>query len=50
MDEAIVKTARETVGPDVELMVDAGGSDRYWPHGYKWALETAKMLERYHLV
>ena len=37
MDEAIVKTARETVGPDVELMVDAGGSDRYWPHGYKWA-------------
>ena len=46
MDEAIVKTARETVGPDVELMVDAGGSDRYWPHGYKWALETAKMLKQ----
>ena len=47
MDEAIVKTARETVGPDVEIMVDAGGSDRYWPHGYKWALETAKMLSQY---
>ncbi len=47
MDEAIVKTARETVGPDVEIMVDAGGSDRYWPHGYKWALETAKMLRSY---
>ena len=50
MDEAIVKTARETVGPSVELMVDAGGSDRYWPHGYKWALETAKMLKQYDVV
>ena len=43
-DELIVSTARQTVGPDVELMVDAGGSDRYWPHGYKWALTTAEML------
>ena len=50
MDEAIVKTARGTVGPDVELMVDAGGSDRYWPHGYKWALQTAKMLAEYDMV
>mgnify|MGYP001327509309 FL=1 len=49
-DEAIIKTARETVGPDIELMVDAGGSDRYWPHGYKWALETAKMLKNYDIV
>jgi len=47
LDEAIVRTARATVGPDVELMVDAGGSDRFWPHGYKWALETAKMLRDY---
>lgn len=46
-DEAIVKAARQAVGPDVELMVDAGGSDAYWPHGYKWALETAKMLTDY---
>jgi len=50
MDEAIVKKARETIGPDVELMVDAGGSDRFWPHGYKWALETAKMLREYDVV
>jgi L-alanine-DL-glutamate epimerase-like enolase superfamily enzyme len=49
-DELLVKTARETVGPDVELMVDAGGSDQYWPHGYKWALETAKMLASYDIV
>ncbi len=46
-DEAIVKVARETLGADVELMVDAGGSDAFWPHGYKWALKTAKMLVDY---
>jgi L-alanine-DL-glutamate epimerase-like enolase superfamily enzyme len=49
-DEALVKTARDTVGPDVELMVDAGGSEQFWPHGYKWALETAKMLAAYDVV
>lgn len=46
-DEAIVKAARVAVGPDVELMVDAGGSDAFWPHGYKWAIETARMLSEY---
>ena len=46
-DEHLVHTARETVGPDVELMVDAGGSDAFWPHGYKWALRTAQMLAEY---
>ena len=50
LDEAIVKTAREIVGPDVELMVDAGGSADFWPHGYKWALQTAKMLAEYDVV
>lgn len=49
-DELLMKTARETVGPDVELMVDAGGSEQFWPHGYKWALETAKMLADYDVV
>ena len=39
-DEAIVAAARDAVGPDVELMVDAGGSDAFWPHGYKWAIDT----------
>jgi L-alanine-DL-glutamate epimerase-like enolase superfamily enzyme len=47
LDELLVKTARETVGPDVELMVDAGGSEQFWPHGYKWAIETARMLADY---
>ena len=46
-DELIVRTARETIGPNVELMVDAGGSEAFWPHGYKWALRTAQMLAAY---
>lgn len=49
-DELLVKTARETVGPDVELMVDAGGSEQFWPHGYKWAIETARMLKDYDIT
>jgi L-alanine-DL-glutamate epimerase-like enolase superfamily enzyme len=47
MDEAIVASARAAVGPDVPLMVDAGGSDAFWPNGYKWALRTADMLAGY---
>jgi L-alanine-DL-glutamate epimerase-like enolase superfamily enzyme len=47
MDEAIVQAAREAVGPDSLLMVDAGGSDAFWPQGYKWALRTAEMLWDY---
>ena len=46
-DELLMKTARDTVGPDVELMVDAGGSEQFWPHGVCWARETAKMLGEY---
>jgi L-alanine-DL-glutamate epimerase-like enolase superfamily enzyme len=47
MDEAIVASARAAVGPDVPLMVDAGGSDAFWPNGYKWALRAADMLAGY---
>lgn len=46
-DEAIIRAAREAIGDEDFLMVDAGGSDAFWPHGYKWALETAKMLRDY---
>jgi L-alanine-DL-glutamate epimerase-like enolase superfamily enzyme len=49
-DELLIKTARDTVGPGVEIMVDAGGSEQFWPHGYKWALQTAKMLANYDVV
>ena len=44
LDEAIIKAARTAVGPDVQLMVDAGGSDAFWKQGFKWALRTAHML------
>jgi D-galactarolactone cycloisomerase len=47
MDEAIVRAARDTLGPDIDLMVDAGGSDAFWPNGFKWAMRTAEMLESY---
>ncbi len=47
MDEAIVRAAREAVGADTDLMVDAGGSDAHWAQGYKWALRTADMLASY---
>lgn len=47
MDEAIVSAAREAIGPDCRLMVDAGGSDAYWTNGYKWALNAARMLANY---
>jgi D-galactarolactone cycloisomerase len=50
LDELLIKTARETVGDDVELMVDAGGSEQFWPHGVSWARETAKMLGDYGIV
>ena len=50
LDEAIVRAAREAVGPDVLLMVDAGGSDAYWRQGYKWALRTAQMLAEYQVA
>ena len=49
-DENLIQTARCAVGPGVELMVDAGGSEQFWPHGYKWALQTARMLVNYDVV
>jgi L-alanine-DL-glutamate epimerase-like enolase superfamily enzyme len=49
-DELLVRTARQTVGDDVELMVDAGGSEQFWPHGANWARNTANMLANYGIV
>ena len=50
LDEQLIKTARDTVGEDVELMVDAGGSEQFWPHGVGWARETARMLGDYQVT
>jgi D-galactarolactone cycloisomerase len=46
-DEAIVRAARETIGEEATLMVDAGGSDAFWRGDYKWALRTAHILAAY---
>ncbi|MBI3870218.1 MAG: mandelate racemase/muconate lactonizing enzyme family protein [Verrucomicrobia bacterium] len=48
-DEAIVNAAREAVGPESRLMVDAGGSDAHWSQGYKWAINAARMLADYNV-
>jgi len=47
MDEAIVRAARDAAGTNTLLMVDAGGSDAFWPNTLKWALRTADMLAAY---
>jgi len=46
-DERAVSTAREAIGPDALLAVDAGGSDAFWAHGFKWAARCADMLSAY---
>jgi L-alanine-DL-glutamate epimerase-like enolase superfamily enzyme len=50
LDEDIVSAAREAIGPDALLMVDAGGSDAFWSQGYNWALRTSEMLADYQVA
>jgi D-galactarolactone cycloisomerase len=50
LDEEIVRAAREAVGPECLLMVDAGASDAFWGQGYKWALRAARMLADYQVA
>lgn len=47
IDEVIVRTARDAVGAESLLMVDAGASDAFWRQDYKWAARTARMLADY---
>jgi D-galactarolactone cycloisomerase len=47
VDERIVKAARESVGPEARLMVDAGASDACWHQHFKWAARTASMLAEF---
>ena len=46
-DERIVRAARDAIGSEALLMVDAGASDAFWAQDYKWALQTAEMLAGY---
>jgi L-alanine-DL-glutamate epimerase-like enolase superfamily enzyme len=46
-DEAIIRSAREAIGENSLLMVDAGASDAFWPCDYKWAVRTGDMLAGY---
>jgi D-galactarolactone cycloisomerase len=50
VDEAIVRAAREAIGSDALLMVDAGASDAFWSQNYKWALRTSEMLAHYNVT
>lgn len=46
-DEELIRAARAAVGPDIQLIVDAGGSEEFWPHKVSWAKATAEMLADY---
>jgi D-galactarolactone cycloisomerase len=43
-DEQVVAAAREAIGDDSVLAVDAGGSDAFWDGRPHWALRTSRML------
>lgn len=47
LDRELVSVAREAIGPDCLLAVDAGGSDGYWHSDVKWAINTAHMLQEF---
>lgn len=49
-DQELMQAARDAVGEDIELMVDAGGSEQFWPHRLQWARRTAQMLADFHVV
>jgi L-alanine-DL-glutamate epimerase-like enolase superfamily enzyme len=40
----MVRAARDAIGSESLLMVDAGGSDAFWKQGFKWALRTSHVL------
>jgi len=49
-DETLIRTARSAVGDEIELMVDAGGSEQFWPHGPHWARRTSRMLADHNIT
>lgn len=49
-DELLVRSAREAIGDDCLLAVDAGGSDAYWKGSLKWAMNASHMLADYGVI
>ena len=49
-DELLIKIARETIGDECDLMVDAGGSGAFWHSDLKWAINTSHMLKEYDVL
>lgn len=47
LDEEMVSAARDTIGRDCLLFVDAGACMAFWNQDYKWALRTSQMLAKY---
>lgn len=43
-DEDVVAAARDAIGADALLAVDAGGSDGFWAGRSAWAIRTSAML------
>ncbi len=48
-DELLVRSAREAIGDDCFLAVDAGGSDAYWKGSLRWAINASHMLAEYNV-
>jgi L-alanine-DL-glutamate epimerase-like enolase superfamily enzyme len=46
-DRAVVSAARDAIGADALLAVDAGGSDAFWPQRLPWAIRTSHMLAEF---
>jgi D-galactarolactone cycloisomerase len=44
-DERLIRCARDAAGDHITLLIDAGGSQPYWPIRVKDALERVKMLK-----
>lgn len=49
-DERLMQLARRAAGDEITLMIDAGGSDPFWPRRLKDARERARMLHAYQVA
>lgn len=50
VDRQMVEVARNTLGSDCLLAVDAGGSDEYWHSDVTWAVNTSHMLKDFEVA